>query len=287
MANLGSTCYFNSGLQVLAHAKSFVEAVRAVDGANKDLQTIQAFKQFIESQCEDSKTAIDPAKFFARFTQIDREYFDVGEQRDSLDAVNYGLEALDDELAGKASNPAELFKFQVRTTTKMVDTEEPRVEDNTFMSLPVEVRASDKNGVNVKDMVQRKFSEADERWEVFEDEIALPPLYRGEVRQTLVSTPRLLLISIDRTDKNEKLRYPVNFEQELQIQADGQAPVTYTLIGVSHHSGSHTGGHYYSDVYHPDEKKWYRANDSSFEELDNPFPAQQSGTAHFLLYQLS
>jgi ubiquitin C-terminal hydrolase len=113
MTNLNNTCYFNSGWQVLAHAKSFVEAVRGVDGANKALQTTQAFKQFIESQCEHSKTAINPAEFFARFTQLDAEYFQLGKQQDSLDAVNRGLEALDDELSAQISNPAELFKFLV------------------------------------------------------------------------------------------------------------------------------------------------------------------------------
>jgi len=56
----------------------------------------------------------------------------------------------------------------------------------------------------------------------------------------------------------------------------------YDLYGVSHHSGSLSGGHYVCDVKNVAEGKWYRCNDSHVSSIASPDTS--SSSAYVLFY---
>jgi ubiquitin C-terminal hydrolase len=84
------------------------------------------------------------------------------------------------------------------------------------------------------------------------------------------STPDLLLISLKRfTHDGRKIKaYAYNPLQIDLAAMAGAGEGRYRLIAVVHHQGeSIHAGHYVTDFLHPEDRKWYHADDSAVTEL--------------------
>ena len=85
----------------------------------------------------------------------------------------------------------------------------------------------------------------------------------------------MLLIQVSFLIKPLLIFY-IYIEHESKINAK-----TYSLYGMSKHSGSLNGGHYIGDVKDIDTNKWYNCNDSS---VSSTSPSSSSSSAYVLFY---
>jgi ubiquitin carboxyl-terminal hydrolase 34 len=99
-------------------------------------------------------------------------------------------------------------------------------------------------------------------------------------------------IQLDMSGYVEKTLMPQQYQEEkvkrseaaefIEDTNDGEEEVfTYDLIGVTVHTGTADGGHYYSfirDRLPPNKDKWYLFNDAEVKQFDpNQLPAECFG----------
>jgi len=109
--------------------------------------------------------------------------------------------------------------------------------------------------------------------------------------------PKILVIHLKRfyhsVMRREKLNTTVQFPvtgldmRKYAPHSDhsSKAKAIYNLYGISHHSGSLSGGHYVCDVQNLGEKKWYRCNDSHISKSGGPDSCSSSAYVLFYVMQ--
>jgi len=74
----------------------------------------------------------------------------------------------------------------------------------------------------------------------------------------------------------------------MRVYAESKHPsvdkATYKLYGVSHHSGSLSGGHYVCEVSNVNTGQWYSCNDGSVSKISKP--ESSSSSAYVLFYTM-
>jgi ubiquitin C-terminal hydrolase len=104
-----------------------------------------------------------------------------------------------------------------------------------------------------------------------------PTRTKATIRRTIWRLPRSLFFVVRRFTADGRkdcgpLQYngaDINFSEF--YSADSKAPrYTYKPVAVIDHLGSHMGGHYLAQIYHPVLKKWFIFDDEQSVEIDGP-----------------
>ena len=289
LQNLGSTCYMNSLLQVMMHTETVRDAVLTIDpesipaDAPHESLLRNLFSLFSREWTEKGP-AIIPREVFTSLNQYKATVFTRGVQQDvdeAFSAFQAALtEAVDDVVPARA-NAFDFFRFELATSVRcdsgLVVGDPPRVEEQNriLLSFPA---AEPAEGLTVRSMIESYFTPQGM------DEVRSCNDEGGAVESTMLSLPRVLIITLHRNAFGPKIKMPVRVDHELtgNIFPGADPAAVYRLAGVVHHHGSSVKyGHYTASVHVGDS--WYEANDSSFSKTREP---SVSTTANFLVYEL-
>ena len=296
--NMGNTCHFNAAVQMLVHSRRLRDIVLPLAAAPLPeegphvlaVRVVNTFARVMAEQWADTEEArsserIVPVELLAALNAYASDNFMIGQMEDAqrsttliLDAlVNVGGPVAD---AVRALTGSTLHKrLSCNTCAAHRDMDEavfslelPLVRGQEMMTLRESIRL-----YLAEEVVEGVDCEpcAAKRSKTFRNRLTPAPLLVMNVKR-LGMYGRKIATFID---------YPLEFDMAEYVEG---AHGTYRLIGIVHHVGMH----YIADFLHPEDGRWYRADDSSVIPFYNylrplsgePHLAGPSQTA--LLYEL-
>lgn len=312
LKNLGNSCYLNSSVQQLYN----IEAIRnfVLNGKFNDNDKLKALQEMFKGMSSDS-TFFDPG-------QLPYKLGYQGKQEDAHEFLSLLLYALDSNSdTEKLVKETFFFNFKESMTKQCPNN---HTTDNTFVSGPLACSIVDpftskeinslneileplfvsENLSDIRcDICDPGYENAKKEGKLVDElkEIAKNcPKYEATKQTQFSSLPRCLVVVLKRFGCNEtscyKINHQVTFPLDLEIKQEWCAEnlseniPSYTLTGVIVHSGSLSGGHYWS--YVKKGEKWYKCNDDTVSEvhMDNTLlnslygDGKKSDSAYILFY---
>ena len=134
----------------------------------------------------------------------------------------------------------------------------------------------------------------DEELEDYACEKCNPVRTKAIIQYTLWRAPRNLFVSVRRfSPDGKKNNMPIPSEGTTTIDirsvynsaiiSQGSVKTVYCLRGVVDHHGSHMGGHYTAQFYHPVSKHWWWIDDETAQFMSEP---RFGGSNYIFLYRL-
>jgi hypothetical protein len=300
IANEGLTCHLNVALQTISHSRALrallmpiaahplaeegslvrIQAIRVVN----ELATVFA-AQWGESELAGSSVAIDARPLREAIREMVGYGFGPREMEDAQRSTGVLLEALATALTpvdGSASPFDALMQSRLTKTLTCPTTNQTRTVNETLLDLSIPL-----NPYKQHMPLEESFSLflADEVLEGI-DCSSCGVRHNTPVSHAVVPAP-LLLLSIKRHSPDGRkygtwIHYPLEFNMAEYIPG-GEG--VYRLIGIVHHVGPAGAGHYLADFLHPDDGRWYRADDRTVTPIagGRPVPSGPSQTA--LMYE--
>jgi ubiquitin C-terminal hydrolase len=315
--NLGNTCFMNASLQALIHSKAFHLWIQS---ANYDNPVVRALKGIIDQEEQMNSPVFSPQVFYDMFVHYCNPIFGDGGQHDSAEFLSALFDCLqrkdldDDDAMNDVPDDTILPEIEwddISTESGFSDDDEEEEDGylNSLLKHETDLTtycnicklSNRPNVIEEDNMIKveiEHMSSLDEALELKLNEETIDT-YNCEhcqgttaaKRQLVFSKiPDQLIISLKRfktegsfgTYQATKLANPILFEEQLTVPfQDGVQQ--YTLNSVICHSGTVSGGHYYS--YAKVEGEWYKFNDSSVQRVVNFHPHHLRVAGYVLFYE--
>ncbi|KAM8747846.1 uncharacterized protein AB9X84_015730 isoform 1-T1 [Acanthopagrus schlegelii] len=266
LINQGATCYLNSVLQLLFMTTEIHHRL--------DPQTDRELRQIFT----DLKTKTCRTGNITRSLKIENVY----EQRDAAECLQEILHHISPEAS-------EVFRGQMRETTKCSKDHIINEETNPFWTLPLSLKDTSDTTYSVESSFERTFQT--------KTYCSGNMMYCNDCKQKtgatsrceMVEAPQILILLLKRFDfdhntgSHVKSHCCVEVPCELQLKKK-----TYKLYGMVNHMGSIRGGHYTATVLSEDNT-WYECDDSHVSEVKHQLFAKgrtfRSRTVYLLTYR--
>ncbi|MDQ5983332.1 MAG: hypothetical protein RUMPE_00337 [Eubacteriales bacterium SKADARSKE-1] len=296
LRNLGNSCFLNSQFQQLYNISHFRNAILSLHDVDPLTQpTIFALQMLFKGMQDASNGDQVAIKELVELPELAIEIMNKsdsgpiyqGNTEDSHETLTKILDRCSEESADL--KPIVVEEFNIRGISNIsVGGREiiSTPSDNGGLQLPIDRAAESQS---LKDILTEYFKAEDvEGYELPSGEVrtAQKTFRATQLPNTLAL--QLKRFSFDVTSSGDlitsKLNNRVEFPENLQLDAEHWGEnYQYNLTGVVIHSGSPTGGHYYSYVKDPASENWYKLNDSqvslvgSFENIkEECFGASQT-----------
>ena len=300
IVNLGLTCHMNVALQILTHSRALralllpiaaaplplmgsedrINAVRVVNELARIFET-----QWGDNDLSSSAVPIDATALLDAVRTMVGYGFVAHEMEDAQRSVGALMEAITTALApaqgGQSPFEALMGSTLVKTLTCPATNQTRTVRELTLeLQLPLNPY---KQHMPLAESFGLFLS-----GEVLEGVECSSCLARHDTPVAHSLEPaNLLLLSIKRHGPDGRkigtwIHYPLEFNMADYIPG---AVGMYRLTGIVHHVGPAGLGHYLADWLHPDDGKWYRADDRRITPIagGRPVPSGPSQTA--LVYE--
>ena len=320
LMNLGNTCFLNSILQCLFHVMPLTDYILTnefsedIEQSNKitlEFKLFYAYTKLIENVWTCNRVIV-PKKFLLYLSQFVPNY-SLGNQQDAMEYLTYILDAFDrclsyeiEVVPNKGLNQTTLLaiaswkKFFERDYSIIkrhfygqyhnrikCSTCEKWSEDNfdPFNVLPLAI--PDHSNLTLTDCL--KYANDPHQVNFQCDHCKSKQV--GMKKSSIFTLPNVLIIQLKRFNNSN-----VKNEATVQIPFDNfdmrpflsnEAPnakltkILYHCIGVIHHVGGTSGGHYYSYIKHFDGS-WYEMNDTTVNQIQTP--SMSSCTPYGLIF---
>ncbi|WP_419241854.1 hypothetical protein [Cardinium endosymbiont of Nabis limbatus] len=299
LANLGSTCYMNAVLQVIAALYEDEAKGRCLDDLITKINS--PGKPLSEDYIR---------KYIERFPQATKDFVNLGEQQDSDEFIEH----IKDHFLC-LGNDANIYPITCTETLFLKRKSDNQYDIYRYDKEPLEshmLYIGIKKGYNLSQMIrhhQEQVLKGDVSVEIdwnkpslCKDVDTLPPFvqqnqaqiapvvgyhWRGVprdcIKQTVLRLPDKLYIKLDRNVNESKITDSVDGTMKITIQPDPNkqnGADTFDLNGCIEHRGDGTkGGHYVAYVKRGE--KWYEADDKQVKEVGAP----KAGKAYLFFYK--
>lgn len=299
LTNLGATCYLAASLQALLHSRDMRDAIMNAGGpidipaeaSELDRTQAELFNNLLSlymGQWGDHGTETTPMSLRAVLTSLRAlagRGFGESEMEDAHEAIRLLLSSVSGALERYRGDRriADLFSSKIVTTRTCNECSVGRSTSEELHEILIPMDPKSPMMTLMKG------------FEMFFKTGTLPGVdcpgcaakTDHEVVARFGATPRLLLVSLKRfTSDGRKIKAFVYNPLEVDLsQMAGAGEGRYRLIGIIHHHGETIhGGHYNMDFVHPDDGKWYHADDATVSPMAK-FPAKLGATQTVFLYE--
>ena len=296
LANIGNSCYINTGIQVLYHCvlRSYVSEKYKDDINEKpESEFVRAFTSIIKSLSE-GHYAVRPKTFISCLKRFHTTFMGMS-QEDSCEALLKMIDLLHIGLSYKVkmtlikngasdldrlsfeswnqSNRAgysiilKLFYGQLLNRKKCDEchTESYHFDSFNVLNFPIS------NYTNTLcDSIQQYVISENMRGDNKIECDRCKKLCSGKIKKSVYIPSSILIFCFNRFDNDgHKINKKIDF------------PMTYDLVGIGNHSGNLLGGHYWA--YCRSGCHWINANDETVSEISRD--SLVSSNAYYLVYQ--
>ncbi|XP_033629048.1 ubiquitin carboxyl-terminal hydrolase 34-like isoform X1 [Asterias rubens] len=289
LTNLGATCYMASCMQqlfMMPEARAPILSAMITDDTHHanilmELQRMFAFLQ------DSERKAYNPRSFCKVYT-MDKQPLNTGEQKDMTEFFTdliSKMEEMTPQLNDLVSN---LFKGEL--TNNVVSLDCPHVSSTTEEFCTVRCQVADMKNLyeSLDEVTVKDTLEGDNMYTCSQ----CGKKVRAEKRACFKTLPKILSFNTMRytfnmvTMMKEKVNTHFSFPLKLDMAGYTEAALMgsdkdkqsddssfiYNLIGVTVHTGTADGGHYYSfikDRMHSSDDRWYMFNDAEVKPFDS------------------
>lgn len=299
LPNVGNTCYANSVFQVLAQTPNLMNHLLDImtrSGINREQSfTGILWKLLMGINKEPSFSDKDEIRcniqrLINKICTSDGS-FQVMEQNDSHSFMMTLFNGIKDEIIAHGCQDGILSIFELFLVTKYEYTpcgHEELAEEQMFTSLLIPID-NYSDGMELYDGI-KYLTES----EVFADNILpcpfceSPPNSVATKTSEIVNFPEILVLQLGKFreayGRVEKLDTRVTYDKMFVLQnGNNTCAEKYTLYGLTLHSGSIEGGHYYACVKYQNKEdgteQWYICNDSFITETNLSYILQDRGVS--------
>lgn len=258
LANIGNTCSINTLLQCLAHCGYFSDYVI---NASINTITIKDSKYILYNEIQSifklliiEKKNIIPRRFIRAFHESIGDSYTVGEELDFTEMWMLMLDRIVDETNKSVSSI--FYGTQIQQMKCNYCNEVYRNKEQISLHY---IHITDKHCV-VDSLKQMVSGEIINEWKC--DKCSK---YSGMKSIHLTNLPQILVIIIQRSNNNEKIREPINISDSLFISPP---KLTYKLKSIANHYGTQESGHY-TAMCVDNEDTWYEYNDLQIKQICN------------------
>ena len=314
LANMGNTCYINTGLQVLYHLgamRSYISEKYKDDINEKpENEFVMAFSSIMKSLSE-GHYAIRPKTFIGCLKRFHTTFMGMS-QEDSCEALLKMIDLLHtglsykvkmslikkgasdlDRLSFESWNQSnrngysiilKLFYGQLLNRTKCDEchTESYRFDSFNVLNFPIS------NSTNtIYDSIQKYVISEDMRGDNKIECDRCKGLRSGKIKKSVYIPPPIFIFCFNRFDNdghkiNKRIDFPIdNACFPMLFEKEENRNMSYDLVGIGNHSGNLLGGHYWA--YCRSGSHWINANDETVSEISRD--SLVSSNAYYLVYQ--
>ena len=314
LANMGNSCYINTGLQILYYIgplRMYLSEKYTNDINEKPEQEfVRAFSSIMKSLSE-GHYAIRPKTFISCLKRFHTTFMGMS-QEDSCEALLKMIDLLHMGLSYKVkmalikkeasnldrlsfeswnqSNRAgysiilKLFYGQLLNRTKCDEchTESYRFDSFNVLNFPIS------NSTNTLfDSIQQYVISENMRGDNKIECENCKGLRSGKIKKSVYIPPPVLIFCLNRFDNdghkiNKRIDFPIeNARFPMLFEKEENRNMTYDLVGIGNHSGNLLGGHYWA--YCRSGSHWINANDETISEISRD--SLVSSNAYYLVYQ--
>ncbi|XP_049922542.1 ubiquitin carboxyl-terminal hydrolase 47-like [Epinephelus moara] len=269
--NQGATCYLNSVLQVLFMTPEIHDRLNP-----KSQVTVEELRNLFKRLKETTSGTENITKSL--------KIKNVCQQRDAAEC----LEMILQKVSPQAS---EVFKGQLRYTTKCTEGHSIIEETNPFWTLPLSLKDTHDDttysvGEGFERIFQQKSFSGDNMVYCNECEKKTEATTGCE----MVTYPQILTLLLKRFDFDYSTMSDVKSNCRVDVPRTLQRKdKEYKLYGMVNHIGSLRGGHYTATILCSEDKTWYEFNDDHVSQVkQQPFAetsTYNSMTAYLLMYR--
>ncbi|CAF2516478.1 unnamed protein product [Rotaria sp. Silwood2] len=276
----------NSAIQCLNSIPDIIKWIMEQQPSSSYLNIIDVYISLVQLMWSGHHACVTPRElkqYLSRSSTIFSDY----DQKDSHEFMNSLLNAI--ETVDSNSFLINLFRIHTQSIATCNKCQHFDIidETTTFLPLPIpEFKFYDEKKVLLEDLIKDFCQEdpLDGQYYCHKCKICQSARHRTLITQSL---PRALIIQLKRfpyDSTKRKIDTLVQYKLEHRNLLSNND--RYQLSAISMHSGSLAGGHYTTMAYNYRINKWYRFDDSYFEEIDSkkvliPFIARQ---AYILIY---
>ncbi|CAF0873121.1 unnamed protein product [Adineta steineri] len=301
LKNLGNTCFMNSAIQCLSNVsqlKNFFlsdywhQMINHKNPLGTQGQVAQDYADLMSDMWLSNKNSITPKRLktsVANFAEIFTGY----SQQDAHEFMHFLLDALHEDLKDDTNDSSPISKlFYGRTISIITCVSKKRhveqVED-LFTYLPLTIPTEQPLTVQqcLTNLSAVQIASSNSEWFCSK----CRKKRQSKKQMYLFDLPRVLILQIKRfnygTQSTTKITKFVQYPLELNltpfiIKGQNLQEMIYDLIAVCLHTGSLSGGHYFTYAKHERNDQWYCFNDSSVTLQQQDIINQN---AYILLYK--
>ncbi|XP_072031378.1 LOW QUALITY PROTEIN: ubiquitin carboxyl-terminal hydrolase 34-like [Amphiura filiformis] len=296
LTNLGATCYMASCMQQLymmpeARVPILNAKVDETIKYNNILTEMQRMFAFLQ---ESERKAYNPRSFCKVYT-MDKQPLNTGEQKDMTEFFTDLISKMEEMTPELRDVVSSLFKGEL--TNNVVSLDCPHVSQTTEEFFTVRCQVADMKNLyeSLDEVTVKDTLEGDNMYTCSQ----CGKKVRAEKRACFKTLPEILsfntmrytfnMVTMMKEKVNTHFSFPVQLDMsgytEEALMGDTHAEATssksedqsqylYDLIGVTVHTGTADGGHYYSfikDRTHSseDQNRWYMFNDAEVKPFDS------------------
>ncbi|XP_038075535.1 ubiquitin carboxyl-terminal hydrolase 34-like isoform X2 [Patiria miniata] len=292
LTNLGATCYMASCMQqlfMMPEARAPILSARLTEDTHHasiltELQRMFAFLQ------DSERKAYNPRSFCKVYT-MDKQPLNTGEQKDMTEFFTDLISKMEEMTPQLNDLVCDLFKGEL--TNNVVSLDCPHVSSTTEEFCTVRCQVADMKNLyeSLDEVTVKDTLEGDNMYTCSQ----CGKKVRAEKRACFKTLPKILSFNTMRytfnmvTMMKEKVNTHFSFPLKLDMAGYTEAALmgtdrnrpdnptedasyTYDLIGVTVHTGTADGGHYYSfikDRMLSSDDRWYMFNDAEVKPFDS------------------
>ncbi|XP_041468588.1 ubiquitin carboxyl-terminal hydrolase 34-like isoform X2 [Lytechinus variegatus] len=307
LTNLGATCYMASCMQqlfMMPEARAPILQAK-VSEANKHASILSETQRMFAYLQESERKAYNPRSFCRVYT-MDKQPLNTAEQKDMTEFFTDLISKMEEMTPRLKNTVSSLFKGEL--TNNVVSLDCPHVSQTTEEFFTVRCQVADMKNLyeSLDEVTVKDTLEGDNMYTCSQ----CGKKVRAEKRACFKTLPKILSFNTMRytfnmvTMMKEKVNTHFSFPRQLDMSgyteealiskgrgsdvastSSSQPPQSYhyELIGVTVHTGTADGGHYYSfiqDRVHRDqeEDRWFMFNDAEVKPFDpKQLPAECYG----------
>nr|XP_054759302.1 ubiquitin carboxyl-terminal hydrolase 34-like [Lytechinus pictus] len=307
LTNLGATCYMASCMQqlfMMPEARAPILQAK-VSEANKHASILSETQRMFAYLQESERKAYNPRSFCRVYT-MDKQPLNTAEQKDMTEFFTDLISKMEEMTPRLKNTVSSLFKGEL--TNNVVSLDCPHVSQTTEEFFTVRCQVADMKNLyeSLDEVTVKDTLEGDNMYTCSQ----CGKKVRAEKRACFKTLPKILSFNTMRytfnmvTMMKEKVNTHFSFPRQLDMSgyteealiskgrgsdvastSSSQPPQSYLyeLIGVTVHTGTADGGHYYSfiqDRVHRDqeEDRWFMFNDAEVKPFDpKQLPAECYG----------
>ena len=291
LINLGATCYMASCLQHLFMIPDVRKTVLAASVSDeiKHEQILYELQRMFAALQESERKSYSPRSFCKVYT-MDHELLNTGEQKDMTEFFT--------DLISKFEEMSEDLKNMVKTlfggtlSNNVVSLDCPHISTTTEEFYTLRCKVADMRSLfdSLDDLTVKDTLEGDNMYTCSK----CGKKVRAEKRACIKKLPRILcfntmrytfnMLTMTKEKVNTHFSFPlilnmnpyleenlIKKEEENGVSSEEESN-DYELIGVTVHTGTAEGGHYYSFIRerdpNKDRDKWYMFNDAEVKYFD-------------------
>lgn len=312
LSNLGNTCYINSSFQIMIHIKELVKIIRSKSNYKGNIiEYINKVFDELLKQHGKIKAVINPRIFVENFKNDNEEYNNYLQKdsemflEDLIWNINsqLGVERIKRILPEPQNDKQKLFFkylkeseddccYEINDLFYVYFIHEKKCmnkecncityyfDQTTGLKLNFKYTQI-KQRIDLKTLIKQNFLNPCKIKSSFVCEYCRK-CYEFSEKTRIAKLPKILIISLQKTDEENKIKipwevdYPDSFETDEIAIIDNylNENIYYEIYAVNNHSGySPQSGHYYSMIKLEDLDSWFTYNDSYVEIISKPSPS--------------